>query len=648
MGRVLGVDLGTNSIGWALIDHDEEKVIDMGSRIFPVGVNEDKFNKSGTEESKNLQRRAARGARRNLYRRKLRARKLRETLDELGMLPDFSKPIATRTLYGLRKKALDEKIPLDELGRIIYLINNRRGFKSNKKAQSDEDVGVVKKAITDLEEEIEAAGARTVGEYFAGLFEQNEEWRNDDEPVKRIRNRYTSRKMYETEFDLIWEKQREYHPDTLTDDNRRRIRDEIVFYQRRLKSAKGLVKKCRFERNKRVAPMSSFLFQEYRMWQILNNIRVPYGERVSEALNEGEKQTIADALAYTEDISQAQVKKALKMPRNAAFNDVPLRIPGNKTRAKIVVAVGRPYYDNLSDEEKRHLWHVLHFAEDPEWIEEHALERLGMSAAQAKKFAHVHLEKDYGNLSSKALGKILPHLKEGYEYSEACAKAGYHHSWDEEKDGKDRELEPVAIFHDEGIVNSPIVKRAIYETVALVNAVAKKYGKPNEVRLEMARELKKPKDVREKMRKGNQEKEDLRDAYRKFLKEKHGVEPSGADILKFELWLELEFDERDLEKRNGDVDIEEYKKFAKNISVKDVEKFRLWLECDRISVYTGKPISLGLLFSPEIEVEHIVPYSRSMDNSFINKTLSEKSFNNDKKQPTADGVLKGQTRGERV
>ncbi|MBD3411271.1 MAG: hypothetical protein GF419_13835, partial [Ignavibacteriales bacterium] len=287
------------------------------------------------------------------------------------------------------------------------------------------------------------------------------------------------------------------------------------------------------------------------------------------------------------------------------------------------------------------LWHVLHFAEDPEWIEEHALERLGMSAEQASKFAHVHLEKDYGNLSTKALGKILPYLKEGYEYSEACAKAGYHHSWDEAKDGKDRELEPIAVFHDEGVVNSPIVKRAIYETISLVNDVAKKYGKPNEVRLEMARELKKPKDVREKMRKGNQEKEKIRDKYREFLKEKIHVEPSGSDILKFELWLELEFDERDLEKRNGDVDIEEYKKFAKNVSIKGIEKFRLWLECDRISVYTGKPISLDLLFSTEIEVEHIVPYSRSMDNSFVNKTLSEKSFNNEKKNRLPMEYLKG-------
>ena len=95
-------------------------------------------------------------------------------------------------------------------------------------------------------------------------------------------------KDYLDEFNAIWEKQREYHPE-LTEELKHEIRDVVIFYQRRLKSQKGLVSFCELESEEReivtsdgkvrkitvgskVIPRSSPLFQEFKIWQILNNI----------------------------------------------------------------------------------------------------------------------------------------------------------------------------------------------------------------------------------------------------------------------------------------------------------------------------------------------------------------------------------------
>lgn len=639
MHTTLGLDIGTNSIGWALIE-DNIEIKDMGVRIFPVGVKEDDYNKSGSEVSKNAARRSARGIRRLYFRYKLRRKQLKNLLFKLEMLPPETMVFTASQLYGLRKKALDEQISLKELGKIFLLLNQRRGFKSSKKGDNKKDDAAKERSemkikMNELTQKVYDSNCRTVGEYFYSLFLKTtviENWHNPDEPVERIRTRFVYRKLYEDEFDLIWNKQKEFYPETLTDENYKKIKDNCIFYQRPLKSQKHLVGKCRFEPKKRVAPKSSFEFQEFRIWQTISNLRITGDLRFRDKLNIEEKNLLAKSLNKEYDLSKSQIKKILGFPRNYNFqNDMPDKIKGNITYSKLINALGYDYFDNLPAESKYKLWHTLFFANDEEWLEKYALEKLCLNKEQTKNYIEIDLEPDYSNISVKAIKKILPFMKSGQDYAEACVSARYHHSFDEEKDSLERELKDKIEGAKDDNLRNPLVQQSVSESIRLVNEVIKEYGKPDTIRVELARQLKMPKDRREKIKRNNDEKQKRRESYIEFLKKKLKFTTVGkSEILKFELWLEMEFAENDLTKIKSDIDIDDFKKFAKNVKPQDKEKYYLWLECERICPYTGEIISLSELFSSEIEVEHIIPYSLCMDDSFSNKTLAKRWFNKDK------------------
>lgn len=636
MARTLGLDIGTNSIGWCLIE-DGKKIIDMGSRIFPVGVKEDTYAKSGTEESRNAARRTARGIRRGYDRYKQRRTQLEDLLTKNGMMFDKTVSLPTKALYGLRKEALDRKLELEELGRILFLMNQRRGFKSNRKEATKEGddqkkLTAYKQAMSDFEAKLEASGLRTAGEYLASLFDdQPENWHNENEPRERIReHQRIKRELYQKEFDLIWAKQSTYYPALLTDELKVQLRDRVIFYQRKLKSAKHLVSKCRFEPDKRVMAKSDPLFQEFRMWQRLRDIRVSYGERINEYLTNHERGTLAAELNEKASLSKTEIKDLLGFKRSATFNDIGEKLLGNTTVSRIMEAVGVDWYLAQEPEQRLKLWHTLYFAEDEGWIEAYAQKRLGMNDKQAKRYAEVNLELDYGSISHKAAQKILPYLVEGQDYAAACDAAGYHHS-QSELDNPDRTLGTKLDTSKMDPIRNPLVQMTVNETARLVNAVIAEHGKPDTVRVELLRDLKRPKAVREKKRNSMRDKEKLRDEYRTYLQARNVLPVIRmSDIKKFELWLELEYSASSLEQLDPNVDLNAFARFAAAVSSRDKEKFLLWLECDRVSPYTGNIIPLHKLFTEAVHVDHILPYSRSLDDSFVNKTICEDHANDAK------------------
>lgn len=671
MSTTLGLDLGTNSIGWALIE-DGTRIIKTGVRIFPMGVNQDT---SGKEISRNAARRAKRSARRAYHRYVLRRKKLLAIFDRLGITPgDDLIKLPSYELYKLRKRALDEQLTLKEIARIWYLLNQRRGFKSSRKDKSAEaeknDPESIKGQIAELAQLIEKNGFRTVGEYFFELFEvarKLKDWHNPDQPYARIRGRFVSRKMYEDEFDAIWAKQKGFYPDILTDDLFKEIKSETIFYQRKLKSQKHLVANCRFEPKKKVAPKSSLEFQEFRIWLTISNLRVTDDSRYMEPLTLDEKHILAAHLNTVEKMTIPQIKKLLDLtPRDKIFSSDDSEgatIKGNSTAARIIKVIGQDLWKSIplsfgSDFQndprfkylnKKNLWHLLFFADDPEWLRNYAIAKLEFDEQTAINFASIPLEDDYGSISLRALligkegnGGILSYLKEGYDYAEASVKAGYHHSQDLIKKESDGIIKRQKGDRIDGLRN-PVVQQTLGEAVRLVNAITQKFGTIDRIRIEMARSLKKPKSKREEITLENRMKAKLRDEYVSFLKEKGFTKISGNLLLKFELWLELEFWKDDFDKLAKNISIDEFKKFARSVRPKDKEKFRLWLECGRISPYSGKPISLSKLFSPEIEIEHIVPYSRSLDDSFMNKTLCEREINQAKLNMTPREYFKGNT-----
>lgn len=632
MATTLGLDLGTNSIGWALID-DEKSSIKAGVRIFPVGVKEDDFLKNGKEVSKNVDRRTLRGARRRRHRYKLRREKLESLLKQHSMLPNNGDFFSTRELYDLRVKGLDKRLTLIEFGRILMMLNKRRGFKSNRKTLATEEAkkeeGIVKESILKLQEQIDTHKCRTVGEYFALLFKEGDkqpDWPSKDTPIERIRDRFVGRDMYIKEFDLLWERQALYYPTVLTPELRTKIRDETIYYQRNLKSQKGTVGRCRFEPNKRCAPKSSALFQEFRIWHQLSFVRFVDGDRVGQELTAEEKQAAYVTLMKKRKMTESELKKLLGVSRAVSFNDV-FDLKGNVTNALLVDALGETVFDSLNEEQRFELWHILTYTDNAEKLKRIVQKKISLgilpslSDETITNYADINLEEGYGNFSTRALNKILPHLRKGLAPFEAFGAAGYDPSKKIVR-GKAEELLKISPLASNELRN-PIVQQMLSETFRVVNALVKKYGKPDMIRVELARELKKPKDKREEARNSAIRKRALREEYAEFLsvRMKKKIEPNSPEIRKYELWLEMGCDDPKLD----DLD-----SFIRHGKIKDQLKYRLWRECNRISPYSGKPISLTKLFSPEIQIEHILPYSKTMNNEFTNLCLCEAEINKNK------------------
>lgn len=279
MTRVLGLDLGTASIGWALLEREngQYRLLDHDSMIFQEGVGRDK----GNEIPMVAKRTSARALRRLYYRRRLRKIELLKVLISYGLCPKLSDealalwrkekeyPKVTEFLewqrtddnvgrnpYYDRYLALNRRLDFEKqseryrLGRALYHLAQRRGFWSNRKSGEDVE-GKVKEGISGLTGEMQQAGCRYLGEYFYKCYTEG----------KKIRSRYTSRiAHYEAEFEAICEQQ------ALPDEWRKRLH-RAIFYQRPLKSQKGLVGKCTFEKSKSRCPISHPCFEEFRMLQ---------------------------------------------------------------------------------------------------------------------------------------------------------------------------------------------------------------------------------------------------------------------------------------------------------------------------------------------------------------------------------------------
>ena len=699
---ILGLDIGTNSIGWVLLK--DNKIFDKGVIIFPIGTN---VNEKGIEKTKNSVRGTFRRASRTNFRYKLRRKKLKKFFAALNMLPTFSNTFEVKEnyqaaeLYQLRANALDDKIPLEELGRIFLLINKHRGFKSNSKTLSeikDED-GKVKGEISELSKSMVKHNARTIGEYFHKMYQKSAalykdgKWHNIDEPFDeralieddnnfnlvnsrgiRREGRFVGREMYATEFDLIWDKQQKYYPQLtgsrkeydkickLAVEEKRtnlklfkesfywKIKHHTIFFQRPLKSQKKFIGKCQFEKNKRTAPASSLLFQDFRIWKQLADIRYtdkandiyeqPLPPEWKQKVFEYLQTHLSLSLRPKKDNSDILELLGITNKKNFEFNydsnEEEKSFQGNKTLYAIYTACGEEKFNQLKQENKlEKLWHVLYMAKDDEWLYDTLTWKWKFDPTTATKLVEMGLEEGFANYSSKVIEKILPFLKEGKDEHNALILANYIQASDEVKEIQILQKKIKQLKNNE--LRNPVVEKAVGETIRLVNTILKSHEIDQEdftIRVESTREFKKPKKEREGIRRKNLDTEKRREEYARFLNEKKEkgdlyfsryIQKNDSIINKFELWLELGADKND----------PGFKEFEKIVERKDREKHTLWLDCNRICPYTGNVIPLSKLFSPEIEIEHIIPYSWSLDDSFTNKTLTFSYINKEKANKSA-------------
>ena len=830
MKKILGLDLGTNSIGWAVVNEAEKEgekssIVKLGVRT----INYDNFVSTATgKESKdpvkdftggkgiscNAGRTQKRSARRTLQRYKLRREHLIQTLKENHFIDDSTilSENGNRTTfetYRLRAKAANEKISLEELARVLLMINKKRGYKSSRKAKNTEEGSLIdgmeiarqlyeqgmtpgqyslklletgKKHLPDyyrsdlqneferiwnfqrqfypfltdeIKDELENKNAKAIWAIFAKAcqnvgsaivgekrttkgFDQKKEnyqWRAKatssqitleqlvvvlqdingqinassgylgnisdrskelyfknltvgqyqmgklvENPNYSLKNQVFYRQDYLDEFERIWETQAKFHRE-LTPELKKLIRDGGVspitqahrcgiFFQRPLKSQKGLISFCEFESRQievvvdgkkkkktiglRVCPKSSPLFQEFKIWQIINNIQVITEDGQKSYLCQELKEVLFDELSYKEKMSKQDILKFLfEDNKELNYKELDLnfeKVDGNHTQAQLFKAYqsiieqsghGEHDFSKMCSHDTKKmveeifgglgfntgilsfdsslegiafeqqplykLWHLLYsFEGDKSNLGNESLinkisAEFGFDKEYASIIASISFEQDYGSLSAKAIRKILPHLKDGNDYSVACEYAGYRHS----KRSLTKEELAHKVLKDHldllphNSLRNPVVEKILNQMVHVVNAIIDEYGKPDEIRIELARELKKSSKEREDLSKIISDSTKQNEEDRAYLQSEFGLKHiSKNDLIRYKL----------------------YKELAPNA-------FH--------TLYSNTKISQEELFSKKFDIEHIIPQATLFDDSFSNKTLELRQVNQKKGNMTA-------------
>ena len=532
-GLVLGIDLGANSLGSALINWTTQEIAFTGVRIFKAGV--DKLDES-KEASRAVERRTSRLIRRQTDRRCRRQAKIYGLLQRGGMLPagdrggaefqaldraltaKFSH--AEKMPYRLRALALESKLEPMEIGRALYHLAQRRGFQSNRKAgaKADEDRGKVKSGIDELAAKMAAAGATTVGQYFGLHVDPKEE---------RIRSRYTHRSMFEKEFDAIWEAQRAHWPMLLGEALRKELR-QAYFYQRPLRDQSDKVGRCDLEPGERRAPMGLLEVQRFRFFSAANNLRLIDTNGNEWGLGEEQRSALLGMSLHGEKLKLSSIKKKLKLADGIAFTverGGEENLPGNPTAARMGKAMGREWEDRDFAAQAELVRVLLAQTGTEEEAAVELREKFGLDDATADAAAAVPLPEGYYSVSLAAIRKLMPLLESGITYAEARAQLY----------GAVRRTEPIPLLpglDDErvksavGDIRNPIVLRALSEFRKTVNAIVRKYGRPDFIHIELARDIRKGVEERSRLSQKNRERESERAAAGAALAEFLGM-PAG-------------------------------------------------------------------------------------------------------------------------
>lgn len=607
---ILGLDLGIASIGWALTSLDESglKLVAWGSRIFEPGMEDD--IESGKGKSRCANRREKRSLRRQYRRRRERKTELVRLLAENGMMPE--KPdaafftridgallakvlqavpkdsqenahersrLAHLIPYLYRKLALERDLTKEELGRALYHLAQRRGYLSNRRRElkSKEEIGAVKDGIRTLRRDMAEAHAPTLGAYFAAL----------DPERDHVRRRYTERSMYEDEFSKICERQRRLVSKELEEKLRR-----AIFFQRPLRSSKGLIGACRrYPELKRCSYLHDEA-QQFRLFCMANNLRVKNRSGEIRPLAPDEWNRTTEVLqGFHPDfktsgtITLAKLGKTVGLAKGEKFtlSDDEKEIHGNQLNVILFRAFG-PAAQEMSPEKRRKFLNDLNCMEKEDALKRRLTGFWGLSEEKAAEAMNAPLPDSYCAYSLKALRELLPSLKARVPLARIEKLENPRRS----REGLD--LLPLVDSPQSGIdLRNPVVRRVLTELRRVVNAIVRRHGRPDEIHVELARGLK----ANNKERAGIVEKARAREKERARIAAMIAKEAGIA-----------------------------------NPSRRDIEKVLLAEECEFTCPYSGQRFNMKDLFgSNDVQIEHIIPYSRSFDDSFANKTLSFAEWN---------------------
>lgn len=664
----IGLDLGTNSLGWCAVELDAEGrprgVLAAGVRI--LTPNEEAGRDPQSKNSLAAGRRDARSMRKRRDRFLMRQKALMRELVKAGLMPaDAGERKALERLdpYFLRAAALDGPLEAHEIGRAIFHLNQRRGFKSNRMTDAEDAEGsAMKLGMANLRETLKAADARTLGDYLARIHRRDRHGNRVDgmgrpigeanggardpnaegvrfrprvEGAKTLYDLYPTRDMIEHELEEIWAAQKQHHPQ-LTDALLDRLK-RIVIAQRPLK--KPPVGKCTFRPDEERAPRALPLFQRFRVLTEISALEIERPGRPARKLSLQERDSLASLLMnQTSIVTFGKMHKALKLPDDAHFN---LERGGRKglqpdMTAAVLAKAGKGEsfgkgWRGFERARQTDIVERLLTEEDEDALTGWLVEDCGLSEAAARAAGAARLPQGHGHVGRSMLSDLVdamehesceaadPETGEVYPrpltYDEAVRAVddSLHHSnfvpqkqkrlpYYGEAMARHVIANPRAREGSQeriGRVPNPTVHIALNQLRAVVNALIDTYGPPAEIRLELARELKQNRKQKDDASRRNRENEAANERRRKELEDLGFADTHGNRLL-LRLYEELPADER-------------------------------------VCVYSGTPISKEMLFSGAVDIDHILPRSKTLDDGFANKVLCTREMNRLKgNRPPAD------------
>jgi CRISPR-associated endonuclease Csn1 len=604
----LGLDLGANSIGWSAVTLDAQgqpcALLDLGVRVYPDGRDPKKYT------SLAAQRRGPRSMRRNRDRYLQRRTKLLNALTRAGLMPADEaerKKIAKGDPYKLRSESLTRALEPEELGRVLFHINQHRGFKSNRKTDlGNKDGGLINEAARETEALLQRTGHATIGSLLAK--------RHADRQPVRVRlagsgksakyEFYPQRAMVEREFDTIWAVQSAWNP-RLTAALGANLRD-IIFSQRDLRPA--IVGKCWLEPDQDRAPRAMPTAQRFRIAQTVAHLRYSQPGIPERALSDKQRDVLLSLLYRGSDQTVATLWRKLGLPPETDFNCRDDKLVGCAVASRLggKKCLGPAWHALPLSTQDAAVRALLEADTDEEAIL--ALLALGLTRPMAEKAAATSLPDGHAALSARALGKILPSLEAGQTYDKAVQSAGYpHHS--DRRTGEIRDRLPYygEVLYQRigtgtgkvddieekrlGKAPNPTVHVALNEIRRLVNAIIETHGAPAEIVVETLRDLGRSAEQR---RAYEAEQKKNRDANERRKKEILGLgfKVNATNLMRLRL-------------------LEEQAKDPKQ----------------RCCPYSGTFISARLALSDAVEDDHILPFAVTLDDSAANRVLVMRDSN---------------------
>lgn len=692
----LGLDVGANSLGWSVLELDKQDepcaVKDAGARIFSDG----RVEKSKATLKAN--RRAARSARRRHDRYKQRRTFLLAELTKAGLFPESQgerRELQKKDPLDLRAKALKEKLEPYEIGRALFHLNQRRGFQSNRKDRSKETTsGMVSNSVTallramqlmeegystekfkalpkeakkearekeqqqkkDALDKLWGQNALTFGSFLWERRKEKKTTRARPNSDSKIYDCYPTREMLKHEFEAIWKAQAGHHRELLTEPWHDRLRT-VIFTQRPLKPPK--VGKCMYlpDEDRMFRAMPSF--QRYRIYQEVNNMEWTTSRGRNRLIDHPEARDEIVAMLERPGTQKGNVTfskmKNVLQKRKLATNDcqfnfeTPKRngFDGNLTSNLMqdesrvgkqwhtwslekqdsfieVILDGTPEQkQRRAENERRGLRVIRDGTHDDEEVQDYLRHTYNLSGASAEQCMSAYFVQGTASLSKKAAAVLIEKMRDDRliqpdAVREAKDKGVF--PCDEEVTRKDQLPYYGKAFLDGrhiipgdqlpadkkkgndlkyyGGVTNPTVHIALNQIRHVVNELIARYGCPASIAIELGRDLPAGQEGRAEINKAQKDNQDNNERLDNRLREQ-GQSTTPDNRLRLQLWEELDKDP------NG-----------------------------RCCPFSGKKIGIADLFNGQAEIEHLIPFSKSLDDGRANKVLCTRQANRDKGNQT--------------